>query len=186
MDRALKTSLTLALFVAASFANAESSTLDAQVFADEASTREHCAALAEGLLRGNEEEVVRSFQAAFDQVPQGLREEAAAMDEASKISGAAEQIASQLEEAALQRFTGTLRRMRRSPPIDHEIVRTDRLGRAFVRHVAIARFEKTGVRLDCVFYRGRNGWLLRPWMPVEESQSVFDSGTNPPAPQPLR
>ena len=148
--------------------------------ADAPSTRAHCDALAEDYLRGNPAELRERIARGMASTITTLDSEAARhLPGASADGSGPPSIAQQLQAQLMRGVDLILERLRQSPPLDQERVGTERLGSAFIRHTHVLRFEKEGWRLDCTYYRGKDGWLPRPALPSSETMGDVFSAPAP-------
>lgn len=163
------TALSLALMISAP-AWSEAPPSHVPLLADEAATRRHCSELAELYLRGDESVLREQFDSMMAPAL-ALTQQEVEMAGANANRGLPipmESLVAMARDELGRQFQNVITRLRRSPAIDQEYVATERFGSAALRHAHLLRFEEQGWRLDCAYYRGKDGWIVRPALPQAE------------------
>jgi hypothetical protein len=174
----------LGVAIAAPISTAQPAVQAPAPLANEAATRTHCLSLAEDYLRRDKAELRESIDASMAPTIAAVEAEASKAGiggrswQESGVPSMGEQMRAQL----MRGVDRILDRLRQSPPLDQEYVSTQRLGSSFVRHTHVLRFEDEGWRLDCTYYRAKNGWKPRVALPSSETMGdVFSpSSTSGP------
>jgi hypothetical protein len=187
MTSTCRGSLALLILVIPSTVALASGAGKAATLRDEAATRTHCARLAEDFLHAERDALRAKIEAGMAPMIADFEEEAARIsrDTAGWATSGVPSLGEQMRVQMMRSVDFILDRLRRSSPLDQEYVSTQRLGTSFVRHTHVLRFEKEGWRLDCTYYRGKDGWHPRPALP--SSETIGDVFSAPaPASRPAR